>query len=89
MRLANVAAGLEVERTGVAAIYRDEIRAELHRCEHNRRRARSSRCEHAATLAAEYRRRGEKVVFTNGCFDLLHVGHVDLLGRSRQHWATC
>jgi D-beta-D-heptose 7-phosphate kinase/D-beta-D-heptose 1-phosphate adenosyltransferase len=27
--------------------------------------------------------RGERVVFTNGCFDLLHRGHVDLLARSR------
>ena len=43
------------------------------------------------------RARGEKVVFTNGCFDLIHVGHIRLLewakaqgdpraGRSDQHW---
>jgi len=32
-----------------------------------------------ASLAAAYRRKGKRVVFTNGCFDLLHVGHVTYL----------
>jgi len=35
-----------------------------------------------ATLAA-WRAAGEKVVFTNGCFDLLHLGHVDYLEKAR------
>ncbi len=38
--------------------------------------------EQAARLAAEHRRRGETVVFTNGCFDLLHVGHVSYLAEA-------
>jgi D-beta-D-heptose 7-phosphate kinase/D-beta-D-heptose 1-phosphate adenosyltransferase len=33
----------------------------------------------AAHAASEFRSRGERVVFTNGCFDLLHVGHLALL----------
>jgi D-beta-D-heptose 7-phosphate kinase/D-beta-D-heptose 1-phosphate adenosyltransferase len=36
---------------------------------------------HAAIRAAQ--RRGERVVFTNGCFDLLHVGHVRSLEQAR------
>lgn len=36
----------------------------------------------AARVAAGLRRRGSIVVFTNGCFDLLHVGHVALLERA-------
>jgi rfaE bifunctional protein nucleotidyltransferase chain/domain len=36
-----------------------------------------------ATLA-EWRAQGRKVVFTNGCFDLLHLGHVDYLEQARQ-----
>ena len=36
----------------------------------------------AAALLARLKRRGRKVVFTNGCFDLLHAGHVDLLERA-------
>ncbi|MBU2468945.1 MAG: adenylyltransferase/cytidyltransferase family protein, partial [Proteobacteria bacterium] len=34
-------------------------------------------------LAREAQAAGKKVVFTNGCFDLLHAGHVDLLNRAR------
>ncbi len=37
----------------------------------------------AARAVAAARRRGERVVFTNGCFDLLHVGHVRSLERAR------
>jgi D-beta-D-heptose 7-phosphate kinase/D-beta-D-heptose 1-phosphate adenosyltransferase len=81
VRLANVAAGLEVERSGVAVIYRDEIRAELLLGRNSPVKKTVTR-EHAALLTAEHRRRGEKVVFTNGCFDLLHVGHVTYLAEA-------
>ena len=37
----------------------------------------------AARLAAVLRRRGARVVFTNGVFDILHVGHLDLLEKAR------
>jgi len=40
--------------------------------------------EQASTLMAQYRGRGEAVVFTNGCFDILHAGHVTYLNRARQ-----
>lgn len=36
------------------------------------------------SLAANLKKRGKKVVFTNGCFDLLHVGHVRYLRRARE-----
>jgi D-beta-D-heptose 7-phosphate kinase/D-beta-D-heptose 1-phosphate adenosyltransferase len=35
-------------------------------------------------ILARLRRRGERVVFTNGCFDLLHIGHLRYLQRSRR-----
>ena len=38
----------------------------------------------ARSAAQRARRRGERVVFTNGCFDLLHVGHVRSLERARR-----
>lgn len=31
-----------------------------------------------------WRKQGQKIVFTNGCFDLLHLGHVDYLEKARQ-----
>ncbi len=81
VRLGNVAAGLEVERSGVAVIYRDEIRAELLSGRGGGARKIVTR-DQAAALAEEHRRRGEKIVFTNGCFDLLHVGHVTYLSEA-------
>lgn len=76
--LGNVAGGLEVERIGVALLSRDEIIADLiahHRPDLPKRLD-------GERLVAECRRRrraGQKVVFTNGCFDLLHLGHARLL----------
>ncbi len=35
-------------------------------------------------LLQTWRRQGLKIVFTNGCFDLLHLGHVDYLEKARQ-----
>ncbi|MDE2506673.1 MAG: bifunctional heptose 7-phosphate kinase/heptose 1-phosphate adenyltransferase, partial [Planctomycetota bacterium] len=71
--LGNVAGGLEVERIGVAMISRDEILADL--LEHQRR-ADGKRFERSrlAEECRRLRRAGRKVVFTNGCFDILHVG---------------
>jgi D-beta-D-heptose 7-phosphate kinase/D-beta-D-heptose 1-phosphate adenosyltransferase len=36
-----------------------------------------------AMLLQERRERGDTIVFTNGCFDLLHVGHIQLMQRAR------
>jgi D-beta-D-heptose 7-phosphate kinase/D-beta-D-heptose 1-phosphate adenosyltransferase len=47
------------------------------------RRKLLSRARARAAVAAS-RRRGERVVFTNGCFDLLHVGHVRCLEAARR-----
>ena len=39
--------------------------------------------DHASQLVAAWKSEGKKVVFTNGCFDLLHLGHVDYLEKAR------
>ena len=38
----------------------------------------------AADLACKLRENGKQIVFTNGCFDLLHPGHLEILERARQ-----
>lgn len=38
---------------------------------------------HIGRIASELRAQGKKIVFTNGCFDLLHPGHIDILKRAR------
>lgn len=40
--------------------------------------------EEAEAIANDLRRKGAKLVFTNGCFDLLHVGHVRYLAEARR-----
>lgn len=76
--LGNVAGGLEVEKIGVALLSRQEILRDL--LDHQRPEA--SKCFDREGLLAEINRRrdaGQSIVFTNGCFDLLHPGHVRLL----------
>jgi D-beta-D-heptose 7-phosphate kinase/D-beta-D-heptose 1-phosphate adenosyltransferase len=48
-----------------------------------RRRAKIAPAHRAAVLARSLQRRGRRVVFTNGCFDILHAGHVALLEAAR------
>lgn len=79
IHLANIAAGLEVEREGVAVITPDEIIAQL---PGERAPTKCVTCQQAGTLAEQYRRQGKRVVFTNGCFDLLHAGHVTSLNEA-------
>ncbi|MBC8351918.1 MAG: D-glycero-beta-D-manno-heptose 1-phosphate adenylyltransferase [Planctomycetes bacterium] len=81
VHLANTGAGLEVERAGVAVINKQEIADELCAGVHNGR-GKVVSLEQAAIWAQEQRRQGQRVVFTNGCFDLLHVGHVSYLAEA-------
>jgi D-beta-D-heptose 7-phosphate kinase/D-beta-D-heptose 1-phosphate adenosyltransferase len=80
-RLANVAAGIKVRKVGTATVTRDEIEAELARMV--RPDAKRLGRDAVAAETAARRRRGETIVFTNGCFDLLHAGHIQVLKASR------
>lgn len=78
---ANLAAGLVVGKLGAATVTPAELRVALHDAG-----APESAVMDETTLAAAVahaRSRGERVVMTNGCFDLLHAGHVDYLRRAR------
>ena len=78
VRLANVAGGLEVEKVGCTPISRAEILERLLA----ERAAGVGKVVDAGQLesfVAAHRSAGRKIVFTNGCFDLLHVGHVTYL----------
>jgi D-beta-D-heptose 7-phosphate kinase/D-beta-D-heptose 1-phosphate adenosyltransferase len=80
--LANVAAGIVVGKLGTATILPEELRAALHAGDTFGERKVLQRGELAVAL--QYRRqRGERIVFTNGCFDLLHVGHIQYLQQAR------
>ncbi|WP_316975866.1 D-glycero-beta-D-manno-heptose-7-phosphate kinase [Shumkonia mesophila] len=82
-RLANVAAGIVVGKVGTAAAYTAEVVAALHRQDLSSAEAKVLSLPQALDRIAVWRRTGRKVGFTNGCFDLLHPGHVALLAKSR------
>jgi D-beta-D-heptose 7-phosphate kinase/D-beta-D-heptose 1-phosphate adenosyltransferase len=84
LRLANLAAGVVVGKFGTTPIHQGEL-LDAFRSAHLS--GQSSKVLDPATLdrrVAGGRARGERIVFTNGCFDLLHVGHVTLLARARR-----
>jgi D-beta-D-heptose 7-phosphate kinase/D-beta-D-heptose 1-phosphate adenosyltransferase len=79
--LANLAAGLVVAKIGVASVSRAELRLALHRRGSGGRGLVGQ--DELADLVAEARARGERIVMTNGCFDILHAGHVSYLEEAK------
>lgn len=82
VRLANAAAGIVVGKTGTAVAYASELIASLDGRDLHAGDKVAPR-SHALDLVARWRRHGLKIGFTNGCFDLLHPGHVALLGQAK------
>lgn len=76
-RLANVAAGVVVGKMGTAVISLDELRTAL--CEEEPHTRKVLTGEELAVALHHHRQQDERIVFTNGCFDLLHVGHIHYL----------
>jgi D-beta-D-heptose 7-phosphate kinase/D-beta-D-heptose 1-phosphate adenosyltransferase len=86
IRLANVAGGLEVEKIGVATVTRDEIVRDLLQAGGRLQETVTDKVCGRDALAHELaarRRLGQRVAFTNGCFDILHAGHVQYLQEAR------
>jgi D-beta-D-heptose 7-phosphate kinase/D-beta-D-heptose 1-phosphate adenosyltransferase len=79
--VSNLAAGLVVGKIGVAAVTPAELRLALH--EHGLGGRGLLQPAEAPLVAAECRSRGERLVMTNGCFDILHAGHVAYLEEAR------
>ena len=80
--LANIAAGIVVAKLGTASISMPELRLEVHK-ELGAERGAVSK-EQLVVAIDDARARGEKIVFTNGCFDILHAGHVGYLEQARK-----
>lgn len=80
--LANTAAGLEVERAGVVPIRRDEVLLSLLQAHHGHL-GKVRTVDNLLVELGAHRAAGKSVVFTNGCFDVLHAGHVSYLRQAR------
>jgi D-beta-D-heptose 7-phosphate kinase/D-beta-D-heptose 1-phosphate adenosyltransferase len=81
--IANIAAGLEVGRLGTEIISRDDLAQALNPTRNGYERKIIDETELRARLERE-RQAGRRIVFTNGCFDLLHCGHLQLLSFARE-----
>lgn len=79
--LANLAAGIVVGKLGTAAISAPELRRAVQREEGSERGVLG--LEQLLVAIEDARAHGEKIVFTNGCFDILHAGHVTYLEQAR------
>jgi D-beta-D-heptose 7-phosphate kinase/D-beta-D-heptose 1-phosphate adenosyltransferase len=85
MRLANAAAGIVVSKLGTATVELDELMLELSRDVRGKEwhHAKYYSAAEAETLVRRWKSRGLSVGFTNGCFDIVHAGHVALLAAAR------
>jgi len=82
-RLANLAAGVVVGKVGTAVVRVPELLAALHHQEWAEGEAKVVSLDTAGERVERWRRQGYRVGFTNGCFDLIHPGHVSLLQQAR------
>lgn len=80
--LASLAAGLVVGKLGTAAISAPELRRAVSAEQGSERGAVS--LEQLRTIVEDARSNGETIVFTNGCFDIIHAGHVGYLEQARK-----
>lgn len=81
--LANVAAGIVVGKVGTAAVYAGDLSATLHHQDISDVESKILSQDQVLERVQRWQRQGLKVGFTNGCFDLLHPGHVSLLMQAR------
>jgi D-beta-D-heptose 7-phosphate kinase/D-beta-D-heptose 1-phosphate adenosyltransferase len=82
-RLANYAAGIVVGKSGAATITRDELYHAAHG--YAQSSLKLKKLPELAEIFSILKNDKKKIVFTNGCFDLLHVGHIKFLQQARRH----
>lgn len=80
--MANIAAGIVVGKLGTATISMPELRRAVSEEQGSERGVVNE--EQLLVDVADARAQGERVVFTNGCFDILHAGHVGYLEQARK-----
>jgi D-beta-D-heptose 7-phosphate kinase/D-beta-D-heptose 1-phosphate adenosyltransferase len=80
--LANIAAGIVVAKVGTATVSRKELADALQLASGDSPSKQIS-LKALSKLCSDLRKKGKRIVLTNGCFDVLHVGHVKLLSASK------
>lgn len=81
--LANIAAGISVGRLGTATITPEEINTELKIAQGYSQLQNVMSQQALLATVAKLKAKGKKIVMTNGCFDILHAGHITYLQQAR------
>jgi D-beta-D-heptose 7-phosphate kinase/D-beta-D-heptose 1-phosphate adenosyltransferase len=81
--LANVAAGIVVGKVGTAVAFAPDLVRALQNEGAGADSGKIATLEQAVDAVARWRRQGLQIGFTNGCFDLLHPGHVSLMAQAK------
>jgi D-beta-D-heptose 7-phosphate kinase/D-beta-D-heptose 1-phosphate adenosyltransferase len=84
VQLANVAAGIVVGKVGTVPVNRDELLMSLMPQIELQAEEKVLALDALLARLSAWRSAGQRVVFTNGCFDLLHIGHITLLEAARR-----
>ena len=84
VQLANIAAGIVVGKVGTVPVEKHELLAALAPDIALHAEDKVLSRDELVRRVSTWRANGERVVFTNGCFDLLHVGHITVLEQSRR-----
>ncbi len=83
-RLANIAAGIVVGKVGTVPITKDELVGALSGLEPLAMDEKVLPLDQLLAGMTAWRANGDRIVFTNGCFDILHIGHIRLLEEARR-----
>ncbi len=82
VRIANYSAGIVVGRIGTSTVTRKELEERLKNGKNQTGNKISSRAL-LSNAISQLKHEGKRIVFTNGCFDLLHIGHLQLLKQAK------
>jgi len=85
VQLANIAAGIVVGKVGTVPVEKHELLAALAPEIALSAANKALNREELASRVVLWKANNERVVFTNGCFDLLHIGHITLLEQARRY----
>lgn len=83
MTLANAAGGIVVGKVGTATVHQDELLSKVKENEESCYKSKIVNASQALEKIKAWREQGKTIGFTNGCFDLLHPGHISLISQSK------
>jgi len=80
VEISNIAAGIAVGKMGTYAVTLADIKNAIH----SRSKQKLISIEKIADIVDIWKKQGKKIVFANGCFDIIHTGHISLLKQAKQ-----